>query len=96
MAGAFKVVEEKPADADLPAGSAVKDKSAATEMLLLALGALSKRAVIALSSLFTVASVASAFWLWMGILPSPSINQLVGVSLYAVFVLAIEYIRRRD
>ena len=72
-----------------------KRAAAATAALLLALKALSQRTVIALSTLFTLIGLGTAFWLWMSVLPSPTPNQLIGVAGYAVFLLALEYIRRK-
>ena len=66
-----------------------------TRMLLLSLSALSKRALTAVTNLFTLGLVASAWWLWNGVLPNPTPLQLVGVGGYAVFCLLIEIVRRR-
>jgi hypothetical protein len=60
--------------------------------MLLALTALSQRTVVALSRLFTLATVASAFWLWLLILPHPDTLQLAGLGMYALFVLAANII----
>ena len=72
-----------------------KKSAQATQLLLLALKALSQRTVIALSNLFTLIGLASAFWLWLLILPNPTLNQLIGVAGYAVFLASLEFIRRR-
>ena len=66
-----------------------------TQLLLLALRVVSQRAVTAASHLFTAAMVASALLLWWTVLPAPTVLQLVGVGLYALFLLAVEVIRRR-
>ena len=66
-----------------------------TDLLALSLKALSQRALVALSSLFTLLVAASAFWLWLSVLPAPTPLQLVGVGGYAVFVLALEFVRRK-
>lgn len=65
------------------------------EALSLGLAALSKRTLIAISNLFTLLTVASAFALWWRVLPDPSIRQLIGLSIYAVFVLAANFLVRR-
>jgi hypothetical protein len=67
-----------------------------TRMLLLALSALGKRALTAITNLFTLGLVASAWWLWNRILPDPTVLQLVGVGSYAVFCLLIDIVRRRN
>ena len=64
------------------------------DLLAMSLKALSQRATIALASLFTLLLAASAFWLWWSILPAPSVMQLVGVGMYAVFALVLELVRR--
>ena len=66
-----------------------------TQLLLLSLRAVSQRAVTAVSHLFTAAMVGSALLLWWTVLPDPSVLQLVGLGGWALFVLAIEWIRRR-
>lgn len=60
----------------------------AAQMLAVALKALGNRALIALASLFTLLTVGSVFGLWMSI-PEPTVTQLVGMGMYAVFVLLI-------
>lgn len=68
------------------------------EALMIGLGALSKRFLVALSSLwlgfFTISSVFSAFWLWYSI-PAPSVLQIVALGIYCVFILAMNVIVRR-
>ena len=63
-------------------------------MLMMGLKALSQRALVALSSLFTLITVGSAFWLWY-LTPKPDVYQIVSLTLYAVFVLAANIIVRR-
>jgi len=63
--------------------------------LLLALTALSKRFVIALSNLFSLCCVASLWYLLYTILPDPTSHQLVGAGGYGVFILILELIRKR-
>lgn len=101
MARGFQAVEER----EIPSigeqapqatqSSGVSHSSAATQMLLMAIGQLSKRFVIALSNLFTAAGLFSAWWLWSSVLPSPTVLQLIGVGMYALFLLALEFVRRR-
>ena len=70
---------------------------AAASMLLASLRALSQRTIIAVSNLFVLATAASAFWLWLVTLPNPSIQQLVGLALYGILVLSVDWLvlRRR-
>jgi hypothetical protein len=67
---------------------------AATKILVVALKALSQRALVALSACFTLLTVASAFALWWRVLPEPSILQLIGLGIYAIFVLSVHLVRR--
>ena len=67
---------------------------AGANLLFLALQALSQRALAGVKDLFTLLSVASAFWLWLSI-PDPNIQQIVSLTIYAVFVLSANLIVRR-
>lgn len=66
----------------------------ATDLLVLALTALSKRFITALADLFTLATAGSAFWLWMSI-PDPNPYQIASLTIYAAFILAANWIVRR-
>lgn len=90
----FEVVEETdPLSADERRAGGSPAEGGATAVIFLALKALSQRALIALESLFTLITVGSAFWLWMSI-PEPNVHQLVGLGMYAAFVLAANVIVR--
>jgi hypothetical protein len=67
----------------------------ATEMLTIALTALSQRALTAVASLFSVALSASCFVLFYITLPQPSVQQLIGLGMYSLFILAVLGIRYR-
>ncbi len=67
----------------------------ATKMLLMALGALSQRFVIALAALFTLLTVSSAFALWFMALPTMTWNQIIGLSIYSGFVLLVNVYGRQ-
>lgn len=84
---AFEVVSDEE-----PASQPKHDAGMA--MLILGLKALSQRTLVAVSNLFTLATVASAFWLWMSI-RNPDPYQLVELAMYGVFVLAANWIVRR-
>jgi hypothetical protein len=86
---AFEIVED-----DEPAPKARPADAAGTAMLLLGLKTLSQRALGAIADLFTLATVGSAFWLWMSI-QNPTPYQLVQLAMYGVFVLAANWIVRR-
>ena len=85
-------LEKEEIEAPAPASSSAE--SAGMHMLYLGLKALSQRALVALSALFTLLTVASAFALWWRVLPDPSVFQLIGLGLYAIFILAVHLVRR--
>jgi len=89
-ARAFEVVESD----ETPAAPR-RDASAAANLLMLSLKALSQRAVAALADLFTLLTVASAFWVWCSVL-DPNTYQIVSHSIYGLFVLAANWIVRRN
>jgi hypothetical protein len=66
----------------------------AIAMMQMALIALGQRALVALAACFTLLTVGSAFWLWY-LTPEPTDRQIVSLTIYAVFVLAINMIVRR-
>ena len=84
------VEEEKPA----PAQPKSVDE-AATAMFFLALKALSQRALVAFSQLFTLLTCLSAFLLWKSVLQNPTVEQLVGVALYGLFILFLHVVRKK-
>lgn len=65
------------------------------QILLLALKALSQRAVIALAALSSVMLAGSVFALYWLVLPNPSVNQLIGLAMYALFILALHLVMQR-
>ena len=77
-----------------PAPKESKLNKIAGDALLLALTALSQRAIDGLSRLFTLLTVASAFVLWY-VTPNPNAYQLAQLGGYAIFVLGINWIVRR-
>ena len=87
------IAEEKLPDPGAESPDALAKANA--QMLMLSLSALSKRALTAITNLFTLALVASAWWLWNRILPDPTPLQLIGVGGYAAFCLLIDIVRRR-
>ena len=95
---AFQAVAERDEDETVVSHPsrrpAAEEASAALQLLMTSLGALSKRTVIALAQLFTLATVGSAFWLWCAT-PEPTVLQLVSLGMYSAFVLAINFIVRR-
>ncbi len=74
---------------------APKGTQFASDILLLALKALSQRALTAIASLFTLLTVISAFWLALQVAVNPTIYQLIVLGLYLVFIGAINLIVRR-
>lgn len=74
---------------------AEREASLVAQMMAVLTKELSKKALVAISNCFTALSLGTAFWLWLSVLPDPSQNQLAGLAGYAVFVLLLEYVRRR-
>jgi len=86
-ASRFQAVEDIPAPPQ-------PDHAAATAALMLALKSLSQRALIAVDNLFCLITVGLVFWLYKSV-PDPNTYQLVGLGLFALFVLAANVIVRR-
>ena len=63
-------------------------------LLLIALKALSHRAIAAIADLFFLVSVGSAWYLWF-LTPAPSVYQIVNLTIYALFVLSANWLVRR-
>ena len=84
----FELVEDEPAPQPTP------DRAAAIGALLLGLKALSQRTIAAIADLFTLLTLASAFWLWNSI-RDPNPYQIVSLTIYAIFILAANWIVRR-
>lgn len=76
----FKLITDEP---EAPK----QDNSAALKILLVALGALTQRTLIAISDLYSLLAVGSVFWLFLSI-SSPTPYQLVELGMYGAFVLA--------
>lgn len=70
------------------------DNGVAIAMLTVALKALSQRALVAATDLFTLITCAGAWWLWY-LTPEPTYQQIVHNSIFALFVLVTNYIVRR-
>ena len=72
----------------------VAETDRAASALMLALKALSQRAIAAVADLFFLSTMAACFWLFMSI-PNPNTYQLVELGLFCSFVLAGNWIVRR-
>jgi hypothetical protein len=90
----FTLISEDPVDGPEPQEVSALAK-ANTQMLLLSLRALSKRALTAISNLFTLALVGSVWWVWTSILRDPTWQQLVAAGSYTAFCFLIDVVRRR-
>ncbi len=92
-------VEEIPQDELPPPPKTATEAPAverhATEMLMIALSALSKRFVVAVENLFTLLTAASVFWIWHDVLQEPDILRLIGAGAYSIFILALNRWGRR-
>ena len=86
----FKLLEGGEGAEALPSNS----DETGISLIALGLRTLSQRALTAVADLFTLLTVASAWWLWLSI-PHPDTYQLVSLSIYALLVLAANWIVRR-
>lgn len=71
-------------------------RKAAGIALQMALRSLSQKSLVALASLFSLLLAGSVFWLFMAVLPNPSVLQLTGLGGYCAFVLALHMVRKRN
>lgn len=89
----LQIVEEIP-DQQPQAVPADPLVSVGATALMLGIKALSQRTLVALDGLSTLITVGLVFWLWLSI-PNPSVNQLVGMGMFAIFVLAANFVARK-
>lgn len=87
----FEVVGGTEAE---PKPAAVPDNAMAVTLMTIGLKALSQRALTAATDLFTLITCTGAWWLWY-LTPEPSYLQIVHNSIFALFILAANYIVRR-
>ena len=80
-------IQQRASEAEQMAARAQGQQAVATEMLLTALTALSKRTLVALANLFVLLTVASAFYLWLVALPDLDTMKIIGCSIYSLFIL---------
>ena len=66
-------------------------QNAALATLLLALKTLGQKTIIAISKCFTLFTSIMVFWLWMSV-PDPNPHQLIGMGMFAVFTLIVNWI----
>ena len=84
----FEVVGGTEAEQTAPQATGVQ-----IAMLTIALKALSQRALTAATDLFTLITCTGAWWLWY-LTPEPTYLQIVHNSIFALFVLAANWIVR--
>lgn len=85
----FQVEEDETA----PAQPKPQGPDRATQALLLALKALSQRAIVCLEACFSLVTVSLVFWAAYPILTAtPTINQLIGLGVFSIFILASNYL----
>ena len=77
-----------------PKPAAPVDNGMALAMLQIALKALSQKALVAATDLFSLLTISSCFWLWSSI-PAPNDRQIASLTLYGLLILAINWIVRR-
>lgn len=86
-----EVIEDEPVTVD---PREREESQLAASALMLALTALSQRAIAAATTYFTLLTIAGTWWLWWSI-PDPSPTQIVSLSIFAVFILAANWLVRR-
>lgn len=84
----FEIVDDEPTPEPEQA------EPAGTSILLLALKALSQRAIAAVADLFFLTTVGLTFWLWYQV-PDPNAYQITSLALFGLFILAANWIVRR-
>lgn len=89
----FEIVNDDPPHAASPQES--QSAQVAQKLILMALQTLSQKAMVAIDGLFTLFTVCLVFWYAMSILPDPGDKQLMGLALFALFVLAANVIHFR-
>ena len=63
-------------------------------LLVLALKALSQRAIAAIADLFCLFTCVGVWYLWY-LIPDPSPTQIISLTIFALFVLAANWLVRR-
>lgn len=74
-----------------------QSQAAATQLLILALKTLSQRALLAIASIKGMLLAGTVFWLALNVNIDPTPGRLMGLGLYAAFILIVGYMdfRRR-
>lgn len=81
-------------ETDQPPQPAPVDNGVAIAMLTIGLKALSQRALTAATDMFTLLTCIGAWYLWY-LIPEPNDRQIASLTIFAIFVLAINWIVRR-
>lgn len=82
------VREEQIAETPAPSPAQPRaDRAATATIVWAALRALSQRALVALAAVVDLILILTAFALWIMVIANPTQSQLIGVGMYAVFVL---------
>ena len=92
MAGFTKVAEVEDAQVVQHPSAPSRSESIALQVLLAAIG---QKVGAFAHAIFTLLTVGSVWWLWMQTPPDPTVRQIVSLTLYAAFVLALHVIRGR-
>jgi hypothetical protein len=93
----FELIADDQADeTSAPAGAPAQPfmQRVSTDMLVMALKALSQRFVVALLQLFTLVVIGSVFAIWV-MIPDPNPLQIISHSIYTAFALAVLWLVRR-
>jgi hypothetical protein len=95
-----RLVAERELETALdPTGTPKPNNEGNAEALLgvveLGLKVLSQRAVAFAGHLLPLFALGSGFYLWLTVLGSPSVLQLVGLGIYSLFMLTLIWMRRK-
>lgn len=82
-----------PAPQVAPTTNDRDDDDLTLQVVGLALRLISERLVAISSGFFPLVALGTGFVLWLKIMASPSVSQLVGLGLYSLFMLALTWIK---
>jgi hypothetical protein len=87
------LVSDQPAPE--PAAPPAPQNQLAARLIGIALTTLTQKTVVAIASLFSLVLAGSVWWLAMAVATTPTTPQLITLGLYAAFVLALHWVRRK-
>jgi hypothetical protein len=89
----YEAIAETASPQSTPAQDA--QRKAIGVALQIALRSLSQKTVVALATLYSLLLAGAVFWIFLLILPAPTVLQLVGAGMFCLFVLCLHLVRKR-